>query len=89
MFNRNSLVAVLSAAGLMALSGAALAQQVVVSGGATLPEKLYNDEITNFPKPSKPYKGAGSGAGKTAFLTNNATGFGSSVWCTGSAAIPS
>ena len=50
MFNRNSLVAVLSAAGLMALSGAALAQQVVVSGGATLPEKLYNDEITNFPK---------------------------------------
>ena len=50
MFNRNSLVAVLSAAGLMALSGAALAQQVVVSGGATLPEKLYNDEITNSPK---------------------------------------
>ena len=29
MFNRNSLVAVLSAAGLMALSGAALAQVVV------------------------------------------------------------
>ena len=79
MFNRNSLVAVLSAAGLMALSGAALAQQVVVSGGATLPEKLYNDEITNFPEASfKPYKGVGSGAGKTAFLTNNATGFGSS-----------
>ena len=40
MFNRNSLVAVLSAAGLMALSGAALAQQVVVSGGATLPEAV-------------------------------------------------
>ncbi|AUT48165.1 substrate-binding domain-containing protein [Achromobacter sp. AONIH1] len=79
MFNRNSLVAVLSAVGLMALSGAALAQQVVVSGGATLPEKLYNDEITNFPEASfKPYKGVGSGAGKTAFLTNNATGFGSS-----------
>ena len=39
MFNRNSLVAVLSAAGLMALSGA-LAQQVVVSGGATLPEAV-------------------------------------------------
>ena len=35
----------------MALSGAALAQQVVVSGGATLP-KLYNDEITNFPEAS-------------------------------------
>ena len=41
----------------MALSGAALAQQVVVSGGATLPEKLYNDEITNFPEASfKPYR---------------------------------
>jgi ABC-type phosphate transport system substrate-binding protein len=79
MFNRNSLVAVLSAAGLMALSGAALAQQVVVSGGATLPEKLYNDEITNFPLPTfKPYVGVGSGAGKTAFLTNSAAGFSSS-----------
>ena len=40
MFNRNSLVAVLSAAGLITLSGAALAQRVVVSGGATLPEAV-------------------------------------------------
>ncbi|MBR8654485.1 substrate-binding domain-containing protein [Achromobacter sp. Marseille-Q0513] len=79
MFNRNSLVAALSAAGLMALSGAALAQQVVVSGGATLPAPLYNDEITSFPASTfKPYVGVGSGAGKTAFLTNNASGLYSS-----------
>lgn len=43
MFNRNSLVAALSAVGMLSLSGAALAQQVVVSGGATLPQPLYQD----------------------------------------------
>ena len=50
MFNRNSLVAVLSAAGLMALSGAALAQQVVVSGGATLPRSCITTKSPTSPK---------------------------------------
>ena len=78
MFNRNSLVAVLSAAGLMVPVGRRAGAAVVVCGATRCP-KLYNDEITNFPEASfKPYKGVGSGAGKTAFLTNNATGFGSS-----------
>lgn len=49
MFNRNSVVAALSAVGMLSLSGAALAQQVVVSGGATLPQPLYQDEINSFP----------------------------------------
>lgn len=75
MFNRNSLVAALSAVGMLSLSGAALAQQVVVSGGATLPLPLYQDEISAFSPTFKPYVGKGSGAGKTAFLTNNAAGF--------------
>ena len=78
MFNRNSLVAALSAVGMLSLSGAALAQQVVVSGGATLPQPLYKDEITSFAPTFKQYVGKGSGAGKTAFLTNNATGLDSS-----------
>lgn len=76
MFNRNSLVAALSAVGMLSLSGAALAQQVVVSGGATLPMALYKDEITNFPAPSfYTYVGTGSGAGKTAFLANTPATF--------------
>lgn len=76
MFNRNSLVAALSAVGMLSLSGAALAQQVVVSGGATLPQPLYQDEINSFPASTfKAYVGKGSGAGKTAFLTNSAVGF--------------
>lgn len=67
MFNRNSLVAALSAVGMLSLSGAALAQQVVVSGGATLPQPLYQDEINSFPASTfKAYVGKGSGAGKTA-----------------------
>lgn len=77
MFNRNSLVAALSAVGMLSLSGAALAQQVVVSGGATLPMELYKDEITNFPAPLfYTYVGTGSGAGKTAFLGNTPATFG-------------
>lgn len=77
MFNRNSLVAALSAVGMLSLSGAALAQQVVVSGGATLPQPLYQDEITNFPAPSfYSYVGTGSGTGKTAFLGNTPASFG-------------
>ncbi|WP_025140739.1 substrate-binding domain-containing protein [Achromobacter sp. DH1f] len=77
MFNRNSLVAALSAVGMLSLSGAALAQQVVVSGGATLPLPLYQDEITNFPAPTfYSYVGTGSGTGKTAFLGNTPASFG-------------
>ncbi|WP_369326255.1 substrate-binding domain-containing protein [Alcaligenes nematophilus] len=58
------------AAGLMMGAGAASAQ--VVSGGATLPEKLYNDSQVF---PSVPgmnqYIGVGSGAGKRAFFNND------------------
>ena len=78
MFNRNSLVAVLSAAGLITCRAPRWRSRSWFPAAPRCP-KLYNDEITNFPEASfKPYKGVGSGAGKTAFLTNNATGFGSS-----------
>lgn len=49
MFNRNSLVAVLSAAGLMALSAPRWRSRSWFPAAPRCP-KLYNDEITNFPK---------------------------------------
>lgn len=62
-----------SAAVVLGLAAAAVAgsvsAQVVVGGGATLPQKLYGDILT--PKTDWSYTGTGSGAGKKAFLTNN------------------
>ncbi|MBO9685296.1 MAG: substrate-binding domain-containing protein [Mitsuaria chitosanitabida] len=64
------------AAGLMVVAGAASAQ-AVTSGGATLPQQLYTDIFTNGPIQGVwSYNGTGSGTGKTAFLTNNASLFG-------------
>ncbi|NMG33624.1 protein disulfide reductase [Azoarcus sp. TTM-91] len=58
---------------LSAMAGSAAAQ-TVVGGGATLPQELYADILpANFT-----YTGTGSGTGKTAFLNNNAAGFGGS-----------
>lgn len=62
---------------LMSAAGVASAQSVT-SGGATLPQLMYQD-IFNSAYGSgifKTYAGTGSGAGKTAFLTNNASAFG-------------
>jgi len=73
MFKPVAMAAVM-VAGLVA-AGAASAQ-IAVGGGATLPEVLYDAILpsgvgqTNFS-----YTGTGSGAGKTAFYTNNATSF--------------
>ncbi|RTQ34878.1 protein disulfide reductase [Variovorax gossypii] len=61
-------------AGLVAAGSASA--QIAVGGGATLPELLYDAilpsgvGLTDFS-----YTGTGSGAGKTAFFTNNATAF--------------
>lgn len=71
---KSTAVAAVMMAGLLA-SGAASAA-IAVGGGATLPELLYDAMLpsgigqTNFS-----YTGTGSGAGKTAFLTNSATAF--------------
>ncbi|WP_168735271.1 substrate-binding domain-containing protein [Pseudothauera rhizosphaerae] len=69
------------AAGMMAMAGAASAQeQFVVGGGATLPQHLYNDTFTltdiNGLPGFEAYIGVGSGAGKRAFFNNDATEFG-------------
>ncbi len=72
-FKSVALSAVMMAA--LAAAGAASAQ-IAVGGGATLPELLYDDLLpsgvgqTNFS-----YTGTGSGAGKTAFVSNNASAF--------------
>jgi phosphate transport system substrate-binding protein len=58
-------------AGLMA-AGAASAQ-IAVGGGATLPEPLYKDLLpSGVGSTNYSYTGTGSGAGKKAFLQNNA-----------------
>lgn len=63
------------AAGLMVVAGAASAQ-AVTSGGASLPQPLYQDIITNGPITGTwSYASTGSGTGKTAFLTNNSALF--------------
>ncbi|RIX85266.1 substrate-binding domain-containing protein [Acidovorax cavernicola] len=72
-FKSVALSAVMMAA--LVAAGAASAQ-IAVGGGATLPELLYDDllpsgiGLTNFS-----YTGTGSGAGKTAFISNNASAF--------------
>ncbi len=86
MFKRNVLAVSMAVAGLCS----AQAMAAVVGGGATLPQNLYGVPPTNgvaapvgilngpAPQPAfNAYVGVGSGAGKTAFLTNNSDGF---VW---------
>lgn len=86
MFKRNVLAVSMAVAGLCS----AQAMAAVVGGGATLPQYLYGVPSTPL-KPAAAgilngasplagfnnYIGVGSGAGKTAFLTNNSAGF---VW---------
>lgn len=70
-----NVISALVAAGVMAVAGAASAQ-TVTSGGATLPQPLYQDIFTNGPITGTwSYAGTGSGTGKTAFLTNNSALF--------------
>ncbi|MDT6964279.1 substrate-binding domain-containing protein [Cupriavidus sp. SZY C1] len=57
-----------------AFSATAVMAQTVVGGGATLPEFLYKQEIQQFPADYS-YASTGSGAGKTALLTNNPAAF--------------
>lgn len=65
----------LLAASILAAAGAAQAN-IVVGGGATLPEKLYIDILPSGPtKTDFSYTGTGSGAGKSAFFSNSATAF--------------
>lgn len=86
MFKRNVLAVSMAVAGLCS----AQAMAAVVGGGATLPQGLYGVPATGGVAAPKgilngvsplagfnDYIGVGSGAGKTAFLTNNSAGF---VW---------
>lgn len=71
MLNRKFLGAALTAVITLSSSGVGLAQQVVVSGGAMLPQPLYQDEIDGFPAPAfHSYAATGSINGKAAFLAN-------------------
>lgn len=58
------------------LAAGAASAQIVVGGGATLPEILYDDILpSGVGKFDYSYTGTGSGAGKTAFFNNSATAF--------------
>lgn len=59
----------------VAFSATAAMAQNVVGGGASLPEFLYKAEITAFAPNYAPYASTGSGAGKTALLTNAPAAF--------------
>ncbi|CAB1402254.1 Phosphate-binding DING protein (related to PstS) [Pseudomonas fluorescens] len=84
MYKHIAKVALLSAAALM--SGHVLA---VTGGGATLPAALYKGSADSILPASFSYVGVGSGAGKAAFLSNNAAPFGTTgtVHFTGSDSI--
>ena len=84
MFKRIGRVALLSATVL--ISGQALA---VTGGGATLPAALYKGSANSILPASFSYAAVGSGAGKAAFLSNNAAPFGTTgtVHFTGSDSI--
>lgn len=79
LFKMKHVASALVLAGLASVGSAATAQ-TVVSGGATLPELLYNEEITTFSPPVSTaffgYVGTGSGSGKLAFLNNTPGTFG-------------
>ena len=68
MFKRTMIAASLAVAAL----ASAQSMAAVVGGGATLPEKLYNgaSPLPRLLPTDFSYTGVGSGAGKTAFLTN-------------------
>ncbi len=69
--------AALSAVTVACLLGAGVASaQIARGGGATLPEPLYDALLpSGIGQTNYSYTGTGSGAGKSAFLSNNATGF--------------
>ncbi|MGA4636024.1 substrate-binding domain-containing protein [Pseudomonas solani] len=71
MFKRNVLAVSLAVAGLCS----AQAMAAVVGGGATLPQNLYNT-ATVLSSGFNAYIGVGSGAGKSAVLTNDSTKLG-------------
>lgn len=71
MFKRNVLAVSMAVAGLCS----AQAMAAVVGGGATLPQNLYNT-ATVLPSGFNAYIGVGSGAGKSAVLTNDSTKLG-------------
>lgn len=68
MFKRTMIAASLAVAAL----ASAQSMAAVVGGGATLPERLYNgaSPLPRLLPTDFSYTGVGSGAGKTAFLTN-------------------
>jgi ABC-type phosphate transport system substrate-binding protein len=68
MFKRTMIAASL----VVAAMASAQSMAAVVGGGATLPQDLYNDAAFR-PSTFAPYVGVGSGAGKAAFLNNDAT----------------
>lgn len=71
MFKRNVLAVSMAVAGLCS----AQAMAAVVGGGATLPQNLYNT-ATVLSSGFNAYIGVGSGAGKSAVLTNDSTKLG-------------
>ena len=68
MFKRTMIAASL----VVAAMASAQSMAAVVGGGATLPKDLYNDPAFR-PATFAPYVSIGSGAGKAAFLNNDAT----------------
>ncbi|WP_418126167.1 hypothetical protein [Variovorax sp. 160MFSha2.1] len=67
-------MAALTAAGL--LTAATASAQITVGGGSTLPEPLYGQLLpSGVGLFDSSYSGTGSGEGKQAFFTNNATVF--------------
>ncbi|WP_434589348.1 substrate-binding domain-containing protein [Pseudomonas sp. R4-83] len=71
MFKRTLIAASLTVAALASAQAMA-----VTGGGATLPAALYKGSADSILPANFSYAAVGSGAGKTAFLTNVATGFG-------------
>lgn len=74
-FQVSKIAAAVMVAGLAMASGAASAQSVV-GGGATLPQGLYTDPSDGILPSNFEYTGVGSGAGRRAFVNNDATEFG-------------
>ncbi|WP_140718659.1 substrate-binding domain-containing protein [Pseudomonas sp. Hp2] len=58
------------------VSSSAFAQVTIQSGGASIPASLYKGEPDSILPANFTYAATGSGIGKTAFLTNNASLFG-------------
>lgn len=78
MFNRHLMRMAFLALSIFPYPGAALAQSTMVSGGSSLAQPLFQDEINSLSASLfKAYAGRGSGAGLAAFLRNDAAKLGS------------